>query len=199
MTLKNKISQCHSNPIQLFIKIPHSLENPASHEEFLKKQSQTKTNQKKKWNNWSFEVTKWSFCKGNVCSAETQAYAVLSLFRPLWNPWHVTSTFSTHSTVLKHDTHLTSSQKKGKLNPKSHLSTQQLSHVPLCNFCSSNLVLVLTSWLCNQRKQPHRTKSEPFYMWIPVSCCWKEIPSKKTKEWTAGKLKKLRFLCCRGF
>lgn len=47
MTLKNEIFQCHSNPIQLFIKIPNSLKNPVSHEEFLKKQSQTKTKQKK--------------------------------------------------------------------------------------------------------------------------------------------------------
>lgn len=89
--------------------------------------------------------------------------------------------------------------KKGKPNPKSHLSTQQLSHVPLCNFCSANLVLVLTSWLCNQRKQPHRTTSESFCTWIPISCRWREIPPQKTNERTAGKLRKLRFLCCPGF
>lgn len=64
--------------------------------------------------------------------------------------------FFQQSTALNDDTHLTLSQEKkqGKWKPKSHLSTQKLSHAPLCNSYSSNLALVLTSQFWNQGKQP---------------------------------------------
>lgn len=129
------------------------------------------------------------FCEEMYVQYTAQDSALLSLVFPLCNM--STALFpAKHSSEAWYTPDLVSGKKKGKWKPKSHLSTQQLSHVPLCNSYSSKLALVLTSRLCNQGKQPHSINLNLFlhmhFMLLKKNAVQKK---KKANKWTVVFLK----------